>query len=162
MQGWLWTCELLDPRSRGVHRAEFQPPISPPAGDELIHPVLFFHPHQQRQQAQSSLGWMDGGLDDTSETSDKLAVLFARESLNRCFHLSQSTALEAVVILFAGLGKKPRVMEEATFLLVPLDLCPVAWEKDCNPRCFKPLSNPGHKKLWSHEHSLGGVMWPEV
>lgn len=69
---------------------------------------------------------MDGGLDDTSETSDKLAVLFARESLNRCFHLSQSTALEAVVILFAGLGKKPRVMEEATFLLVPLDLCPVA------------------------------------
>lgn len=91
-----------------------------------------------------------------------LAVLFARESLNCCFHLNQSTALEALVIPFAGLGKKPRVMEEATFFLHPLDLYPVAWKKDCNPRCFKPLLNPGHKKLQSHSHSLGGVLWLEV
>lgn len=55
-----------------------------------------------------------------------LAVLFARESLNYCFRLNRSTALEALVIPFAGLGKKPRVMEEATFFLHPLDLCPVA------------------------------------
>ena len=90
---------------------------------------------------------MDGGLDDTSEISNMLAALFARESLNCCFHLSQSTALEALVILFAGLGKKPRVMEEVAFFLEPLDLCPVAWEKDCNPSGFKPLSNTGRKKF---------------
>lgn len=84
---------------------------------------------------------MDGGLDDTSESNDMLAALFVRESLNCCFHLSRNTALEALVIPFARLGKKPRVMEQATLLLAPLELFPVAREKDFNPRYFKPLKS---------------------
>lgn len=82
------TANFLTPGGRG---AEWQVPISPPAGDELIHPVLFSQPRGQRRQARASLGRPDQGLDDTSGSGDTLTALSARVR-ERCFHRHGSPA----------------------------------------------------------------------
>lgn len=105
---------------------------------------------------------MDQALDDTSESGDMLSALSATESLNGCFHLGQSTAVDALVIPFAGLGKKPEKWNkplpswspQTSVQLLQRIAIPNAFTATLN----KESLNPGHKKLWTHGHSTGGIM----